>query len=377
MIKKEIHSKIYSFLIPLAGFFLPFMKLVPVIFTLLFLNWMTEGNFRNKFLRFKKNNIALLFSGFYLLLIAGMAWTQNIEAGMFDLQVKLSFLIMPLIFSTDAISENSKSRAMLLFVISCIIAGIIMVARAVEMYYSKGINHFYYSEFAMFQHPAYMSMYLNIGIAWLIVKLDDRKESRQLLFQMCLFFAVVFLSLVVFLLSSRAGLIGMLLVNLLLFIWLLYRRKKWTAILVPVFFSVLVFYFSNSETIAVDRLKTMINELCQNNPDYKSTESTFARMAIINASSHVISQNLIFGVGTGDVKNALMNEYQKSGMTGAYEKKFNAHNQFLQTMIALGIPGIIFLVLIFISTINFSWQNGNIFYMAFIMLAFFNFLFDF
>jgi len=54
------------------------------------------------------------------------------------------------------------------------------------------------------------------------------------------------------------------------------------------------------------------------------------------------------GVGIGDVQDSIMKEYQVRGMTGAYEKKLNAHSQLFQTAIAIGIPGLILLLLLFV-----------------------------
>ena len=39
-----------------------------------------------------------------------------------------------------------------------------------------------------------------------------------------------------------------------------------------------------------------------------------------------------------------MQQYEKDGMTGAHREKLNTHNQYLQTMVAFGIPGILILL---------------------------------
>jgi O-antigen ligase len=53
----------------------------------------------------------------------------------------------------------------------------------------------------------------------------------------------------------------------------------------------------------------------------------------------------VLGVGTGDLHAALDDKYRKYGMTGALNSHLNAHSQYFQTFIVLGLPGILTLVL--------------------------------
>ena len=69
-----------------------------------------------------------------------------------------------------------------------------------------------------------------------------------------------------------------------------------------------------------------------------------------------------------------MKKYQQLGYTGAYSHKLNAHNQFLQTGIALGIIGILFLIITLVLPAYISWQQNNYFYVCLIVLLSFNFL---
>jgi len=71
----------------------------------------------------------------------------------------------------------------------------------------------------------------------------------------------------------------------------------------------------------------------------QSTEGTAQRLLIWKATLEIIRQHPITGTGTGDIKDALVERYKSSNNFIAYEKKFNAHNQYLQTFAALGIVG--------------------------------------
>lgn len=80
------------------------------------------------------------------------------------------------------------------------------------------------------------------------------------------------------------------------------------------------------------------------NPAISSSESesTAVRILIWSASNEVISNNFIFGTGTGDANDELLKEYENRKMTGAIANKLNAHNEYYQVFIGIGIIGFLF-----------------------------------
>lgn len=63
-------------------------------------------------------------------------------------------------------------------------------------------------------------------------------------------------------------------------------------------------------------------------------------------------------------------------MTGAIENKLNVHNQFLETMLGQGLPGITLLFLLFFVGLIHSIKNKNWLFFTFILLVGFNYLFE-
>ena len=88
----------------------------------------------------------------------------------------------------------------------------------------------------------------------------------------------------------------------------------------------------------------------------------------------MISENLLVGVGTGDAKDALMKEYTKRGMTGAIEHDLNAHNEFYQVFVAIGIIGFVLLLSNLYFPLIFAFKNGNLVYLLFLIIIILNFL---
>lgn len=104
-------------------------------------------------------------------------------------------------------------------------------------------------------------------------------------------------------------------------------------------------------------------------------ENTAVRYLVVLQSMEIIKQNLFFGAGTGDVKDELMEKYKEKNIIHAIGPPvLNAHNQFLETLIGLGIPGIFSLfILIFYSIYNGIWKR-QILLFAFMLIIIFNFM---
>jgi len=68
------------------------------------------------------------------------------------------------------------------------------------------------------------------------------------------------------------------------------------------------------------------------------------RLAEWTCAADVIAENFWLGVGVGDNRKALIDAYKKRGFKKGVEYKFNAHNQYLETMLATGVLGLAYLL---------------------------------
>jgi hypothetical protein len=87
----------------LIAFFMPlYGKALPPLIALLLLNWLVEGHFRRKYEDLKKNWYIFLISPvlFYLMHLVGMTYSTNYAFGWFDMEVKLSLFVFPLLIAT-------------------------------------------------------------------------------------------------------------------------------------------------------------------------------------------------------------------------------------------------------------------------------------
>ncbi len=100
------------------------------------------------------------------------------------------------------------------------------------------------------------------------------------------------------------------------------------------------------------RLHIGIMELRDAYEHNRHTGRSIASRFIYAATGYTIfKDNFWFGVGTGDVKDAFLNEYKKNPkLEGGCDKR--SHNQFITTALSLGVFGLVLFVGIFIVLIK-------------------------
>jgi O-antigen ligase len=104
--------------------------------------------------------------------------------------------------------------------------------------------------------------------------------------------------------------------------------------------------------------------------DISHWNGTTLRLQIFYASEEIIKENFWLGVSPGDTKDELMIKYEKYGFRHAIERNYEAHNQFVQTFIGLGIFGLIILLLIFILPFVYAIRNMDFILFCFIIMVF-------
>lgn len=386
MLNKELNIRFNFYLTLSLAFLLPiYPRAIPPAIGLLLLNWIAGGNFRQLFRKSKETSSFLLFLSLYLLYAIGMIWSENTSYGLKDLETKLSLLIFPLVYYSSEKLSAEKIRAILrTFIYGCVVAAILCLGNAVYEYFltqylksqniwawDYGINFFLKSRLSLWMHPSYRSMYfiLALAVLYLFRKNRDFIPSRKK------YFIFSALALFVLLLNSKAGILSLILLGIYILAQLIFAEKRIKlagAGIVVSLLLVISLYLAAPE-FAV-RINSVFNSFSEKVDVKKSEESTASRLALWHAASAVIGEHWTAGAGTGDVKDALMDEYRKEGMDFALQEKLNAHNQFLQTFAALGILGFASLCASILIPFYREWKKRNLLYVVFLLIMILNLL---
>lgn len=334
----------------LIAFFIPFYpKIVPVAIVLMLVSGII------KYKKLKLNKEYLIFSGlfilFYLCYVFGMLISDNKSEGLFDLEVKLSFLVIPLFFLFHGPVDVRYIRAIFTFyIMGCILASFTCLYFGFQCYFDSGdLNCFFSSFITKVIHSTYLAVYFCFAILILINYFINYYSRMKFLQRILILFLALYFSVFVLLISSKGGIIALALVTIVSVVYYFYKAGKVKNVLLilsvlSVFFLVL---FSFSSYVR-ERFKNafvtyQLSEEELFSIHHDSTESTAVRLMIWTVARELIAENP-FGSGTGDNKDVLLEKYKSRNMNGAYVMKLNCHNQYLETGISVGYHGLLSLM---------------------------------
>lgn len=365
-------TRIKFWVLFLIGFMLTFyIFLTPPCIILFVVLWLAEGDLKRKFTACFKNKYALLFMSLYVIYLFGMLYTQSVQHGWMDLQIKLSIILFPLVLSSEPKMDFKKQKQFgFAFISGAVIHGIYCLAIASYLYFVQGKMQFTYLPFSKFVHPTYYSMYIDMAFVFMYYALTEKSNELTKREKWYIYVYAPFLLIILILLESKMGtLITVLLLGIFTLKYFLskYSALKTSIIVLVIMAVVIAGVFKFSRFNALDGL---INT---EKVDVTSVESNQARVLVSRAAVEIIKKKPVIGYGTGDTV-ALMNQYKADGMTGIYHEKLNTHNQYLQVMVALGIPGILILLGNLLVPAFISIKEKRFVYAMFLLILILNFL---
>ncbi len=356
----------------LIGFVLTFyIFLTPPCIILFVVLWLTEEDLKRKLTACFRNKYALLFTSLCIIYLFGMLYTKSVAHGWMDLQIKLSIILFPLVLSSEPKMDFQKQKWFgFAFISGAVLHGIYCLVIAADIYFTQGKMQFTYLPFSKFVHPTYYSMYIDMAFVFMYYALTEKGNELTKREKWYIYIYAPFLLVILILLESKMGtLITVLLFSIFILKYFLSRYsalKTGVAVIVIMGIAIVgVFKFSR-----FNALNGLINT---QQVDVTSVESNQARVLVSRAATEIIKQSPILGYGTGDTL-ALMNQYKADGMTGIYHEKLNTHNQYLQTMVAVGIPGILILLANFLVPVFISIKEKRFVYFLFLLILILNFL---
>ena len=341
-------SKIIGALLLLSAVAMPLLLPVSII-CWISIGIIRLGNRQERILmitRFKQNRILQLLPAIYLLYVIGLIWTENFKYAGLDLQIKAGFLLLPLFIGTLDLSVKEFKKTTLFFIIGCTLACLLLFANAFISFIETG-NHtsfFYISYSSLLMHPTYISMYLTMAILFLLQRIYDSTKEQHLKYYSA---GILFFFVQLFQLSARTSLAVAVLTFLLA---ACYYLRKGEIIRVKKRHFIAILLFSTLSYFALQGFNNRFNQVSnaitstpieQVQPEYNSTTG---RLEIWMESMEILQDNWLIGTGTGDVKDELIKTYEKHQFHYALDKKLNAHNQFLQVWLTLGIVGLLLLI---------------------------------
>ena len=311
------------------------------------LEWISKFNLIKELFTRK---ILLIFPPVVYFVLHGVYFILNPE--WYYLEKRLMFFLIPLlglpIFTSDYLFENIRS-IFKAFILGIFLICIFQFSRAswesIEItngvlkfnpVVNEEVSRFHWDMLSTFEHPTY----LTIKVLWVMSLLYSAGQFLNIKVSLRIFF-ILLLSVFIFFLSSRAGII----LTAILFIYFTYdylktiRKTLLLLIMIPVAVFVIIQVNSLNK-----RLNHKLEEIVERSSIEKAgfkgldprTKSWFSAI-------NLIKEKPVFGVGL-NATNILAEEYSRQGYKTEAELRLNAHNQFLETQLTFGIPGTIILL---------------------------------
>ena len=317
----------------------------------------------------------LVSVSFFLLLLFSIGYSENVSYALKKLETGLSLLAYPLVFvllynCRDKMDKQFLETLKWVFVaaLSFFLVATFTFYFLTEPFYTFKSTIVHYHTLVDLRiigyeiHSIYLSMYIGVGIIFLIDIMSKIKSNKRFYLLILIAFLFVFMAV----LNKRGPVIAMGLVGLVFLIKSKFKANLTLYLLTLTFAFVLASLFIPRFN-NVNRFKEIIDiEGLKTNPN----SSTALRLSIYNCALKQAIKSPVFGYGWGDAKGVL-NECYKEENPSLLLKNYNTHNQFLSMLLSTGIVGLLLFFFYFYYILKYSNKNGN--QVLFFLLLYFGF----
>ncbi len=288
------------------------------------------------------------------------------------LRIRLPLFLFPLVFLFIRINRDKRDGLLLKFAIITTIFCFTSLNYAIFQAIKKDDNAWLYNDALSYfinQQSIYTSLLVNISIyvfAFFLIK-----KYHVIKHKFLLILTIAFLFIISYLLASRIMMFQLYFTILCLFIYIIFKQKKWflgLALLCGLLISVVTVYIFFPKTL--NRFK----ELTITSYQYNNTaaESHYGgvltkeqwnganfRLAAWKCGWELFTHHPVTGVGLGDKATTLNQLYKEKEFHFAIETGKNVHNNYLDILYSMGIIGLLLFLLgwLFLPLIQFLKQK--------------------
>ena len=289
----------------------------------------------------------------WVLSLIGLAWTSQQDYGMNLLIRQLPLLLIPLAFGkVPEVSGPMLRKSTWVFTGSLAVASLLtLVLGWLEFQKTGEYKSLFYHDLSgqIGLSALYLSLFVVMASALLIRQIFESETTRTqlILSGFCLLF---FLGMLV-LLSARASILAWLFLAFFSLIWFWKNPKsRFIKYAIPI-----VLLIGAAAVFTVPLLRERFQEAINFENRFSLAGfggGTSFRLAKWESAWKCIQAAPLFGHGTGDVQFVLDQQYKIEGKFQLLD--YNAHNQYLQTWLGLGLPGLLLLMASFFTLIRYS-----------------------
>lgn len=298
--------------------------------------------------------VFIAVGGFYLLHVLNLFHATDMAEGGRQLEIKAPFFLGSLLIVANSklYVSNFKNKALTAFVAGTIAVSVAaLLVAAVKsinegsLYFlaDNGVTKIYFFTYTQlsdtFSHPGYFSTFVGFAIFITIGKVLKSKGNQKI-YQLISF---SFLCVMLVLLQGRINILALIGVFGIWAIYYAFKKRMYLILAIPTVLIVglVVLLLSGSENSKNRFVQVPNFEYDITGDEFNS--ATY-RLAEWTCAADVIREHFWFGTGVGDNRQLLWDAYAARGFKKGVEAEFIAHNQYIETMIACGLIGLIALL---------------------------------
>lgn len=302
--------------------------------------------------------------------IISVFFSDNSSHGWSIVSGQLSFLLIPLVLGFKSRSIEKIQQGINWFVFGNVLVGIIAVVRAfvrsirlegdrLSLYFSfdtsqanmldsdVGGNYFWGDSFAPFLHPSYWGVMILVSFAYLFYRFFQGHWPNM---RVLVISAMLFLLGLIICNGTNGVILSFFLMSIacVVFWWRSGNLLQKKIMVFPIVLAALVITLSNPQSRELVRLikKSEINSIER-------------RIDLFNTSSSLIANTPFGGYGIGDTRHLLCVEYKEGSQPDFAAAQLNTHNQFIDSYLKTGIPGLVALLAVFVVVFFRAYKTRN------------------
>lgn len=223
----------------------------------LLINWLLEGQFKHKWQTLKFNKLFWLLEVLFLIHVLGLVYSENLKAGLSDVQIKLPLMILPLVlFSTKSLNAKEIRFTLFAFLLGCLVNTGWCLLYSFFLHHEGQIRNT-----SRFMSHIRLGLYLNMAI---VICLFFYRSFKEQYLKFSFLLLVIYFVFVMYSLGLASGL-SILFILAFIFCIVIVFRQKWIYKLST------IFVFSAFSYLAFDYVKDIMREqfVSVNSPNNK------------------------------------------------------------------------------------------------------------
>ena len=314
---------------------------------------------------------------YWLVLALSMAWTSDLPTGMEVLRLKSVMLVVPLciLLSDTSYMHENHLRGLGYALLSALCAAFFYFAVKAGMAMRQGMslgefqNAFYGSrEAGEVYHHAYIALYAVVAMVFVYSELSSHWKTMRPWHRCLLIVSLLLLICYVVVVNSRAGMLAMGLAMLACVAHFAVTRRSWK---LGLGIAALAVVGIVAATQLVPGYSDRISSTLEN-------VEADARTSINRCNWHACVKSPLSGYGVGDYHAVQVAQYTEDGFDYGVKAGFNAHNQYMESLLAAGIPGLAGLLFFLLAPLTAALRRGRRRFLVAILVVVvaFNLLFE-